>query len=141
MTPSRRESDPGPGPESIGALLMRVRLATGRSQLRVAELLCAASGAPTLTRHEVSRWEREERIPGQRWLPWLAMVLDVALDDLERAAAVARARRGDPVSHPTRATGRESTADLRLLRSFGWRLHAWTPGASKVPAPARGRRC
>jgi transcriptional regulator with XRE-family HTH domain len=134
MTPSRREFGPGAGPESIGALLMRVRLATGRSQLRVAELLCAAAGVPTLTRHEISRWEREERIPGQRWLPWLAAVLDVPLDDLERATAVARARRGDPVSHPTGVTGRELTADLRLLRSFGWRLHGWTPGRSRTPA-------
>ncbi|GAA1792539.1 helix-turn-helix transcriptional regulator [Planosporangium flavigriseum] len=105
MTPSRRlDSDP----ESIGALLVRVRLASGRSQLRVAELLCAASGVPTLTRHEVSRWEREERIPSQRWLRWLAVVLDVPLDELERATAVARARRGD-------GAGRGWT--LRMFRS------------------------
>jgi transcriptional regulator with XRE-family HTH domain len=79
--------------ESIGALLTAARAATGRSQLRVAELLCAASGNPTLTRHEVSRWEREERIPGGYWLPWLALVLEVPLDALERAAAQARSRR------------------------------------------------
>jgi transcriptional regulator with XRE-family HTH domain len=95
MTPSRQDFDPESGSECIGALLVRVRLASGRSQLRVAELLCAASGEPTLTRHEVSRWEREERIPSQRWLRWLAVVLDVPLDDLERAAGFARARRGD----------------------------------------------
>ncbi|NJC69750.1 helix-turn-helix transcriptional regulator [Planosporangium thailandense] len=93
MTPSRRDFDPEAGSESIGALLVRLRLASGRSQLRLAELLCAASGVPTLTRHEVSRWEREERIPSQRWLVWLAAVLEAPLDDLERAAALARARR------------------------------------------------
>ena len=49
--------------ESLGPVLTRVRLARGWSQLRVAELLCAASGTPTVTRHELSRWEREERIP------------------------------------------------------------------------------
>jgi hypothetical protein len=65
----------------------------GKSQLRVAELLCAASGLATITRHEISRWEREERIPGGMWLRWLAVVLDTPLDDLERAAAVARERR------------------------------------------------
>jgi transcriptional regulator with XRE-family HTH domain len=95
MTPSRQDFDPESGPESIGALLTRVRLASGRSQLRVAEMLCAASGAPTLTRHEVSRWERQERIPSPRWLRWLSVVLDVPFDDLERAAGMARVRRGD----------------------------------------------
>jgi transcriptional regulator with XRE-family HTH domain len=91
MTPSRQDS----APESIGALLTRIRLASGRSQLRVAELLCAASGAPTVTRHEVSRWEREERIPGAYWLRWLAVVLDAPLDDLERAVAASRIRPPD----------------------------------------------
>jgi transcriptional regulator with XRE-family HTH domain len=95
MTPSRQDFDPESGSESIGALLTRVRLASGRSQLRVAELLCAASGVPTLTRHEVSRWERQERIPSPRWLRWLSVVLDIPFDDLERAAGVARVRRGD----------------------------------------------
>jgi hypothetical protein len=96
MTPSRRDFDPEAGSESIGAMLTRVRLADGRSQLRVAELLCAASGVSTVTRHEISRWEREERIPSVHWLRWLAAVLDVPLDELEHAAAVARGRRGDP---------------------------------------------
>jgi hypothetical protein len=95
MTPSRRGFEPGLGPESIGGLLARVRLASGKSQLRVAEQLCAASGVPTVTRHEVSRWEREERIPSPYWLRWLAMVLEVPLDDLEQAAALSRVRRGD----------------------------------------------
>src|SRR5689334_16973007 len=83
----------GPADESIGAMLSRVRLEQGKSQLRVAELLCAASGLATITRHEISRWEREERIPGSTWLRWLAVVLDCSLDDLERAATVARERR------------------------------------------------
>jgi transcriptional regulator with XRE-family HTH domain len=94
MTPSRPEPDVPA--ESIGALLARVRTGSGRSQLRVAELLCAASGLPTITRHEISRWEREARIPSGYWLRWLAAVLDVPLDDLERAAAAARARRDVP---------------------------------------------
>ncbi len=79
--------------ESLGALVSRVRLEQGKSQLRVAELLCAASGLATITRHEISRWEREERIPGGMWLGWLAVVLDTPLDELERAATVARERR------------------------------------------------
>jgi transcriptional regulator with XRE-family HTH domain len=92
-------------------LLTRVRLAQGRSQLRVAELLCAASGIATVTRHEVSRWEREERIPSGFWLRWLALVLDVELAALERAAARARGSEpawgarisGAPARRPARA--------------------------------------
>jgi transcriptional regulator with XRE-family HTH domain len=82
--------------ESLGELLARVRAVQGKSQLRVAELLCAASGLPTVTRHEVSRWEREIRVPSQHWLRWLAVVLEVPLDELEQSAAVTRARRGAP---------------------------------------------
>jgi transcriptional regulator with XRE-family HTH domain len=79
--------------ESLGPLLTRVRLARGWSQLRVAELLCGASGTPTVTRHEVSRWEREERVASQFWLGWLALVLGIPVDALTVAAAVARRRR------------------------------------------------
>jgi transcriptional regulator with XRE-family HTH domain len=79
--------------ESLGPLLTRVRLGRGWSQLRVAELLCATSGAPTVTRHEISRWEREERIPSGFWLGWLALVLEVPVDTLTAAAALARRRR------------------------------------------------
>jgi len=80
-------------PETIGALLARVRAELGISQLRLAERLCATSGTPTVTRHEVSRWEREERIPSNYWLGWLALALDMPLSQLEFAAAAARRRR------------------------------------------------
>lgn len=108
--------------ESIGAVLSRLRLLRGKSQLRVAELLCAASGVPTVTRHEVSRWEREERIPSAQWLRWLAVVLDAPLDELERATALARARRITtstmrvPESLPWSARSRPfGVADLRRM--------------------------
>src|SRR5437764_9640047 len=92
---------PVPDPvESIGALLARVRTGSGRSELRLAELLCAASGTPTVSRHEVSRWEREQRLPSGYWLRWLAVVLDVPLDELERAAAMARRRRSPAAATP-----------------------------------------
>ncbi|MFI5914945.1 hypothetical protein [Dactylosporangium sp. NPDC051541] len=76
--------------ETFGALLTRLRLARGRSQLRLAEMLCAAAGQATITRHEVSRWERGERVPGPPWRAWIAFVLQVPLDDLERAAGRTR---------------------------------------------------
>jgi helix-turn-helix protein len=82
-----------PTVKPLGPLLARRRHALGRSQLRVAELLCNASGMPTVTRHEVSRWEREQRLPSGFWLRWLAVVLELPLDELESAAAVSRARR------------------------------------------------
>ena len=83
-----------PAGDPLGVRLAQIRIGQGRTQLRVAELLCAASGLPTVSRHEISRWEREQRVPTAFWLRWLAVVLDVPLDDLERAAAVTRALRG-----------------------------------------------
>jgi transcriptional regulator with XRE-family HTH domain len=80
-------------PETIGALLARVRGDLGISQLRLAGRLCAASGQATVTRHEISRWEREERIPTSYWLSWLAAVLELPVTELERAAAAARRAR------------------------------------------------
>lgn len=79
--------------ESLGARLVQLRVARGRTQLRLAELLCAASGSATVTRHEVSRWEREQRVPSAYWLRWLAFVLEVPLAELERAAASTRGAR------------------------------------------------
>jgi transcriptional regulator with XRE-family HTH domain len=87
-------------PETIGALIARVRAEQGISQLRLAERLCASSGLATVTRHEISRWEREERIPSGYWLGWLAMTLDRPIDQLERAAAVARRRRAGRIIVP-----------------------------------------
>ncbi|MFY1595244.1 transcriptional regulator [Micromonospora sp. WMMD737] len=81
---------PPPGPQLLGPLLAQLRLARGWSQLRVAAELCAASGAPTLSRHEVSRWERQLRVPGEFWLGWLAVVLAVPADLLATAAARTR---------------------------------------------------
>lgn len=81
---------PPPGPQLLGPLLAQLRLARGWSQLRVAAELCAASGVPTLSRHEVSRWERQLRLPGEFWLGWLAVVLAVPADLLATAAARTR---------------------------------------------------
>ncbi len=95
------EAEPSGGAaETIGALLARARLQHGISLLRLAERLCASSGQATVTRHEVSRWEREERIPTPYWLTWLAAVLDLPLVELERAAAAARCARGHRPTPP-----------------------------------------
>jgi transcriptional regulator with XRE-family HTH domain len=94
-------------PETIGTLLARVRGERGVSQLRLAERLCAAAGQATVTRHEVSRWERELRIPSGYWLAWLAVTLDVPLEELERATAATRRRR--EWARPGRTRWRELT--------------------------------
>ena len=86
----RHDHDPD---ETLGALFARVRAQLGLTQLRLAATLCAASGVATITRNEVSRWEREERIPRGYWLAWLALSLDVPLATLERAAATSRRQR------------------------------------------------
>lgn len=85
------------GVETIGAVIARVRTEHGVTQLKLAEWLCAAAGVATVTRHEVSRWEREERLPSRFWLGWLALVLDLPVDQLELAVVAARRQR---VGHP-----------------------------------------
>ncbi|MFI6329454.1 helix-turn-helix domain-containing protein [Micromonospora chersina] len=89
--PDARSPGPrSPGPRPLGALLAELRVAHGWSQRRVAAELCAAAGVPTLTRHEVSRWERQRRLPGDFWSGWLAVVLGVPGDLLAEAAALSR---------------------------------------------------
>lgn len=88
--------------ESLGPLLIRMRRALGRSQHRLAAQLCDTSGVHTLSRHEISRWEREERIPTRFWRPWLAEVLGVSLADIEAAAMTTRGRRRVATSPPWR---------------------------------------
>ncbi|MEU9511156.1 helix-turn-helix domain-containing protein [Micromonospora sp. NPDC048169] len=81
---------PPPGPRLLGPLLAELRAARGWSQQRMAAELCAASGVPTLTRHEVSRWERQLRLPGDFWSAWLATVLGVPGELVAEAAARSR---------------------------------------------------
>lgn len=68
---------------AIGGLIRELRLALGWSQGRLADALCAVSKHATVTREEVSRWERGKRSPGPFWLRHLATMLDVPLAVLE----------------------------------------------------------
>ncbi len=79
--------------ESLGPLIAARRRELGRSQERLAEQLCSVSGRLTVTKNEISRYEREERIPSADWLRHLALALALPLDTLERAAARTRAQR------------------------------------------------
>jgi transcriptional regulator with XRE-family HTH domain len=73
----------------FGEYLARLRRNAHKSQRQLAELLCAISGTSSVTRNEISRWERGERVPDV-WLPALSHALDVPIIDLDRAAAYAR---------------------------------------------------
>lgn len=73
----------------FGVYLAGLRRATDKSQRQLAALLCDVSGTQSVTRNEVSRWERGGRVP-EVWLPWLAQVLAVPLREMEQAAAYAR---------------------------------------------------
>jgi hypothetical protein len=73
----------------FGAYLAGLRRRAGRSQPQLAAALCTASGTQSITRNEVSRWERGARVP-DTWLPFLAVVYGVPLRELEQAAAYAR---------------------------------------------------
>lgn len=77
---------------AFGAYLARLR--GSRSQRALAAQLCDLAGVDTITRHEVSRWERGLRIPDD-WLPYLARAHNIALPVLERMAAQAHGRDPD----------------------------------------------
>ncbi|AHH96955.1 hypothetical protein GCM10010174_73860 [Kutzneria viridogrisea] len=72
--------------ELISELIKSSREENNLSQRRLAEALAAASGQDTITRSDVSRWERGKRIPTRHWLNWISQVLDVPLSRLEYAA-------------------------------------------------------
>lgn len=80
---------------ALPELLAGLRRSRGLSQDRLAELLCQQSGMPTVSREEVSRWERGKRSPSAYWLPWLAQTLDVPRAVLEQAKATADPLDGD----------------------------------------------
>ncbi|MDO3704599.1 transcriptional regulator [Micromonospora sp. C28SCA-DRY-2] len=132
-----------PGPRLLGPLLAQLRLARGWSQPRLAAELCAAAGVPTLSRHEVSRWERHLRVPGDFWLGWLAVVLAAPVEPLRSAAARSRALGTPPA---VRGAGARSRAALLALAQR-WLtdpraalLVAAPPGPVEPDPPDRDRR-
>jgi transcriptional regulator with XRE-family HTH domain len=127
--------------QRFGAYLAGLRRRAGQSQRQLAAHLCALSGVQSVTRNEVSRWERGARVP-DTWLPFLAQALRAPLADLETAAAYARGDEratlpgpaatlaellpaGDPLAPLTAHTGRrigpDTVADL-AGRVHGLRL-------------------
>ncbi|MFI6822677.1 helix-turn-helix domain-containing protein [Micromonospora sp. NPDC050187] len=137
-----------PGPELSGPLLARLRLARGWSQAQLAARLCAAAGVATLSRHEVSRWERQARIPGEFWLGWLALVLEVPRERLSGAAVASRRADAYPVTDGSRARrALLALAQRWLADPDGSLLPPGPPtaglpivgGATRLPAPCGDR--
>jgi transcriptional regulator with XRE-family HTH domain len=72
---------------TFGHRLAQLRRRRGLSQRQLADQLCLVAGVATVSRNEISRWERGVRLPAQAWLGWLAVVLGAPL-----AAPEARTR-------------------------------------------------
>jgi transcriptional regulator with XRE-family HTH domain len=72
---------------TTGQRIARLRRERGLSQSGLAAALAAASGRSTITREEISRWERDRRTPTPYWLSHLAAVLRVPAEALRRPTA------------------------------------------------------
>ncbi|MFI5838478.1 transcriptional regulator [Catenuloplanes sp. NPDC051500] len=132
--------DSPPGARPLGPLLLALRQGKGWSQQSLADRLCDASGAPTVTRHEVSRWERQERVPGGFWLGWLATVLDADPAVLARAAGAVRRALPGAATRPAVPGAAAETAALRRA-AHAWLADPSGAGAADArAAPALSRR-
>jgi transcriptional regulator with XRE-family HTH domain len=109
---------------SPGTMIMAARRRRGLSQRALAGRLCAATGMATVSRHEVSRWERGTRLPSVYWLEPLAALLGIDRVDFDRAVVRARSDR------------RRSRADVDDVLS---RWHA-TRAAFAASSPHRPER-
>ncbi len=74
----------------ITALIPQARREQGLTQRELADLLCEISQNDSVTREEVSRWERGKRIPGPYWRAWISAALDVPQAAVNRAAMIER---------------------------------------------------
>ncbi|MFJ4550321.1 helix-turn-helix domain-containing protein [Streptomyces sp. NPDC088817] len=122
----------------FGQYLAGLRRRTGKSQRQLAGLLCALSGVQSVTRNEVSRWERGGRVP-EAWLPFLAAALRTPETQLQQAVAYARGDRlaqlpgaaatlaellppGDPLEPLAARTGHR--IDAAKVEGLAARVHA-----------------
>lgn len=123
-------------------VLAALRQSRGLSQTRLAELLNESSGRITMTRSEISRWERGARVPSTYWLKWLAGALDVTLEQLEQAKVTGELLPRDTLSGiSSLATGTERIADrLSYLDARSVLESPWTPAGTvaAIVAVARG---
>ncbi|MEU3269245.1 helix-turn-helix domain-containing protein [Saccharomonospora sp. NPDC006951] len=74
---------------SIGDVIRTARRARGLSQYQLATVLATTSGRHTVNRELIARWERQKQVPRKDSRVWLATVLGVPHDELEKAAGSA----------------------------------------------------
>ncbi len=111
--------------ERFGQYLARLRRAAGMSQRELADVLCQLSGTQSVTRSEVSRYERGTRLP-EIWLPFIAEALHTPLPGLQRAAATARWPEPQPEPAPGIADFLPDDGALTAPAAGGRRLGATT---------------
>ncbi|MFD3580989.1 helix-turn-helix transcriptional regulator [Streptomyces sp. NPDC058683] len=79
--------------DPFAELLLRLRKEAGRTQEQQADAINAVSGRDTVTRREISRYERFENVPTDHTLGQIAVACGVSFEDLRREAKAARARK------------------------------------------------
>lgn len=80
-------------PDPFAELLLRLRKDAGRTQEQQADAINAVSGRDTMTRREISRYEKFENVPTNHTLAHIAAASGVPFEELLREAKAARARR------------------------------------------------
>ncbi|ELS55764.1 helix-turn-helix transcriptional regulator [Streptomyces viridochromogenes] len=80
-------------PDPFAELLLRLRTDAGRTQEQQADAINAVSGRDTMTRREISRYEKFENVPTNHTLAHIAAASGVPFEELLREAKAARARR------------------------------------------------
>ncbi|KMS76917.1 transcriptional regulator [Streptomyces viridochromogenes] len=80
-------------PDPFAELLLRLRKDAGRTQEQQADAINAVSGRDTMTRREISRYEKFENVPTNHTLAQIAAASGVPFQELLREAKAARARR------------------------------------------------
>lgn len=96
----------------IGRLIAELRAERELSQAQLADLLVRASGNPSVTRNEVSRWEQDKRRPRRYWLAWLAVVFEMSVFDLEDLARLATPTLGSDETDAIELRQRVAASDV-----------------------------
>jgi transcriptional regulator with XRE-family HTH domain len=84
----------------LGELIATQRRTLGHSQSGLADQVCALSGRATVTRHEISRYEQEKRLPTPKSLIPLAAALQLPTQTLQQATTLTAWRRRIQDDHP-----------------------------------------
>lgn len=96
----------------IGRLIAELRAERELSQAQLADVLVRASGNPSVTRNEVSRWEQDKRRPRRYWLAWLAVVFEMSVFDLEDLARLATPTLGSDETDAIELRQRVAASDV-----------------------------